>query len=1049
MGHVLTVASALTSLALFELLRFPLFMLPQVVNNIVEAKVSVERIEDFLVEKEKHSIPSLPLRKTGLLMEKATFVWENAFKKKRKAVSTTGTAPAASSPSSMVWSMINPMRLYTLLRSMVSSLLDHFANLWNHGRTSTSSVTTNTSSTSNPLHSSTSTSSTTNAVSGSEYKMVPMEDEEIELIVKEALLQDAETEMILLEKEIQAYKQYIQEMQRKAIAFQRGELVYDDDDDEEEEEGEKDLLEGMNHAGERDELDDIIDQHYAINSTNATASTTSLFSNGSATMNDPFQPTTTTTSNNGSLIKKVNKKINKKKELKRKEKELQLLFPPFVNSPSNPTIDRSSIASTLTQSTTTNTDSIQPIALSHINFTATTGQLICVIGQVGSGKSSLLQSFLGNLKQCYGTLAVNGNIAYTAQLPFIQNSTLQENILFGLPFDETKYRETLRICALLPDLEVLPGGDQTEIGERGINLSGGQKARVALARAVYANRDIYLLDDPLSAVDAHVGKALFDDCIYSKLINELHKCVILVTNALQFVKYANYIIVLKDGKIVEQGTYDLLISGNNSGENSGYFAEMMNTLNANTNSANNAISTSEANTNSDGKGEKDGNIAEKGGQKKDPASTTGTSAAAAASTPSKPSQGKLITTEDREVGNVNRAVYITYFQSMGGIKIGIMIIVFFYLGDFMSILTSWWLSYWSQQASSDAANDQNTIGESAVTERNSRSYIFYLLIYIMLNILVVMAQTWREFFLRINSLTASKYLFESLIQAILYAPMSFYDTTPLGRIINRFSKDIYTIDESLPYTIRGYLGTMAKVTGILLYICIITPFFLIALIPIGLLYYFAQRYYIQTSRELTRIESTSRSPIYALFSETLEGLTTVRAFSQEKTRLLSVNRLLDNNQRSYFLNFSANCWLAVRLEFAGTLIVTLAALFAVLARPTPTTTEAGDPLTATPSMAHFASLAGLSISLALSVTQSLNWTVRMASDLESQMVSVERVKSYATMEQEKPHYLLEDAQLNDGSGGSQRQSNASGSGKSVMFDDYLYVILISLSYLPQ
>lgn len=170
--------------------------------------------------------------------------------------------------------------------------------------------------------------------------------------------------------------------------------------------------------------------------------------------------------------------------------------------------------------------------------------------------------------------------------------------------------------------------------------------------------------------------------------------------------------------------------------------------------------------------------------------------------------------------------------------------------------------------------------------------------------------------------------------------MSFFDTTPLGRVINRFSKDIYTIDEQIPQTVRSYLGTMAKVISTILYICIITPLFMLGLIPIMGFYYIAQRYYIKTSRELTRLESTSRSPIYALFSETLDGLATIRAYNCEKRLIAKNNHLLDSNVQSYFLNFSANCWLAVRLEFAGTLIVTFTALFAVLGRSSTTSDDA-------------------------------------------------------------------------------------------------------------
>jgi ATP-binding cassette subfamily C (CFTR/MRP) protein 1 len=204
----------------------------------------------------------------------------------------------------------------------------------------------------------------------------------------------------------------------------------------------------------------------------------------------------------------------------------------------------------------------------------------------------------------------------------------------------------------------------------------------------------------------------------------------------------------------------------------------------------------------------------------------------------------------------------------------------------------------------------------------------------IINLIVVIATLGKELLVRVCGWNAAKSLFSEILEAVMFAPMSFFDTTPMGRITNRFSKDIYTVDEQLPATMRSYFGTMLKVASVILYITIVTPMFLLGLGPIAAFYYFAQRYFIKTSRELTRLDSSSRSPIYALFSETLEGLSCIRAFKQEDRLTKQCFQLLDNNQKAYFLNFSANCWLAVRLEFAGTLIVTFAALFAVLSRDT-------------------------------------------------------------------------------------------------------------------
>ncbi|KAJ1439399.1 pdr transporter [Ochromonadaceae sp. CCMP2298] len=580
------------------------------------------------------------------------------------------------------------------------------------------------------------------------------------------------------------------------------------------------------------------------------------------------------------------------------------------------------------------------------------GQLVSVVGAVGSGKSSILQALLGDMRVCYGTVAIWGSVAYASQLAFVQNSTLKENIIYGSPYDEQRYQKTLEMCALLQDIAVLPAGHETEIGERGINLSGGQKARLGLARAVYSDADIYLLDDPLSAVDAHVGQHLFEQCILH--LKRQGKCVLMVTNALQFCSKSTHIIVLKDGRVSEAGRYEELL------ERGGGFSEMISTMQ------------DTGGSKTKGSGGSDSNSGGGGGD----------------SSVDVKKSAKLISTEDREVGNVDYKVYMKWSVAAGGLTVGVIIIALFALGESLTITSSWWLSYWSEHRYDPA-----------------HSPWFYLGIYTAISLCIVALSFCRELYVRLRSLNAGRGLFLELLGAVLYSPMAFYDTTPLGRVINRFSKDIYTIDEQIPQTVRMYLATMAKVISTVLYIILITPLFMVGLVPIIFFYYIAQRYYINTSRELTRLENTSRSPIYALFSETLDGLPTIRAYKSERRLILKNNRQLDANVQSYFLNFSANCWLAVRLEFAGTLIVTFAALFAVLARNTETSEDATNSGVLNAKRQAFAGLAGLAISFAMSVTQSLNWTVRMASDMESQMVSVERVKTYATMPQEAPHFL--------------------------------------------
>eukprot|EP01039_Chlorochromonas_danica_P007900 gene7900-8715_t len=855
LGNHLDVATALTSLALFDLLRFPLFMLPNVINNVVEARVSIDRVESFLLEPERFPVPAYPLKQKGVLLHKATLVYDAALVKRYTALQASESTLAVPQTTRASGFM---MQLSLLWRRLL-------------GRDESQTPGINRNVVSNPITATKeegSAKSSSQSSKGNSAVTVEVSEEQKRLMIQEALLKDAEERVSELEEQLLSYQ--------PLCCVKHGDDPY------------LAALEEADHADH------------------------AMLGGG----------------------------------------EDRLL------------------------------------TLSRLSLHARCGELTAVIGQVGSGKSSVIHALLGNLLLCHGRVALCGRVAYSSQLPFITNSTLKENILYGEPYNEEKYNHTLEMCALLPDIAILPGGDATEIGERGINLSGGQKARVGLARAVYADADIYLLDDPLSAVDAHVGQHLFDNCIMELL--KRGKCIILVTNALQYVRYSSRILVLKDGRIAETGTFDDLLTNNT------LFSEMMNTmqetmttgasLTAN-NDDDSGKNGQEAASTSTGTDSLPKTVANK--ENEAVSKTTSNSAAPLAS---KPASGKLISTEEREVGDVDMKIYMKWATAAGGAMVGLIIIFNFYLGEAISVLSSWWLSYWSEH-------------------REDNSAWFYLGIYIVINAGVVMCALLKEIYCRLRSLDASRSLYEELLQAVLYAPMSFFDTTPLGRVINRFSKDIYTIDEQIPQTVRSYLATVAKVTGVLIYVCVVTPLFIIGLVPMAIFYFLAQKYYIRTSRELTRIESITRSPIYALFSETLDGLSTIRAYGVEQRLSTKNQNLLDANQRAYFLNFSANCWLAVRLEFVGTLIVTCATLFAVLARqyrtvPGPVNGQGDEHADAV-----FAGLAGLSISLALSVTQSLNWTVRMASDMESQMVSVERVKSYATMSQEKAHHLPTDPDI--------------------------------------
>ncbi|KAG1706852.1 hypothetical protein DVH05_027703 [Phytophthora capsici] len=608
--------------------------------------------------------------------------------------------------------------------------------------------------------------------------------------------------------------------------------------------------------------------------------------------------------------------------------------------------------------------------LQNVSLEARPGNLIAVVGHVGAGKSTLLSGILGDARCNRGEVSLRGSVAYVSQQPFIQNATVRENICFGLPFNEAKYAEAQRVSSMQKDLAVLPGGDMTEIGEKGINLSGGQRTRVALARAVYQDADIYLLDDILSAVDSHVGHDIFKECIKTCLKDKL---VVLVTHGLTFLRECDRIMVLENGMVVEDDTYDHLME-----KDGGLLMDLVakyrdqdqQNESHSLEDVENDISVDELE-----EFEADNPTPERLARRLSRSSVRSERSASDIGVDS-----QLMTDEDRSVGDVAWQVYKTWIMAFGGVSAGLLVIIIFIATQCVNLMSTWWLSFWSENAQ---PNDEDH------KPADPQSQMFYVYIYMALNVAYAVALYIRAITTYKGGLRASRSLFQDLLARILRAPTSFFDTTPTGRIVNRLSKDVYTVDESIPSTWSMLLDTFISVLVTLATISYVTPAFMVILLPVLVGYYVSQRYFIKSSRELQRLDSISRSPVFALLSETLDGLPTIRAYCAETQFSTKNEQLIDRNQRAYFLNFAVNCWLALRLEFAGTLISAFAALTAVL-------THSSDPERG----AAFAGLAGVSLTYAFSVTQSLTWSVRMISQLQTQMVSVERIKNYTIMDTE-------------------------------------------------
>ncbi|KAM6346782.1 ATP-binding cassette sub-family C member 2 [Alca torda] len=625
-------------------------------------------------------------------------------------------------------------------------------------------------------------------------------------------------------------------------------------------------------------------------------------------------------------------------------------------------------------------------AIRDVTLDIAPGSLVAVVGAVGSGKSSLVSAMLGEMENIKGHINIQGSLAYVPQQAWIQNATLKDNILFGSELDEARYQQVIEACALLPDLELLPAGDQTEIGEKGINLSGGQKQRVSLARAVYSNADIYVLDDPLSAVDAHVGKYLFEHVLGPKGLLQ-KKTRILVTHSISFLPQVDNIVVLVAGAVSEHGSYSTLLA------NRGAFAQFLNLYGSQEENASEKNTTAVALAGNEEQDDEDSepcmeegpddvvtmtlkreaSIRQRDFSRSLSKSSTNSLEKAQEKAPKKLKGQQLIEKETVETGKVKFSMYLRYLHAVGfwysfWVAMG-------YVGQYVAFVgTNLWLSAWTDDA-------QHYLNQTyPVEQRDLRIGVFGALgvsqALFLLFATILSAQ---------GAVRASRVMHQQLLSNIFRVPMSFFDTTPSGRIVNRFAKDIFTIDETIPMSFRSWLSCFMAIISTLLMISLATPFFALVIIPLSIFYYFVLRFYVSTSRQLRRLDSVTRSPIYSHFGETVSGLSVIRAYGHQERFVQQNESTVDINQKTVYSWIISNRWLAIRLEFVGSLVVFFSALLAVISKGT---LEGG--------------IVGLSVSSALNVTQTLNWLVRTSSELETNIVAVERVYEYTKVKNEAP-----------------------------------------------
>ncbi|KAJ3171396.1 hypothetical protein HK101_011253 [Irineochytrium annulatum] len=632
-------------------------------------------------------------------------------------------------------------------------------------------------------------------------------------------------------------------------------------------------------------------------------------------------------------------------------------------------------------------------------------KLSVVVGATGCGKSSLLLALIGEMKRTEGTRFCPTTVAYVPQIAWLGNATIRENILFGEPFDAVRYRRVIAACALIRDFETLDGGDKTEVGEKGINLSGGQKQRISLARAAYSRAKYVLLDDCLSAVDAPTARHLYEDCILGLLGDRTR---VLVTNAAGLtLPRADYVIVMQSGEVALKGTVE----------------DVFSVLKATPfNPENNFLN---------GMREMTDLILSERARLYDPANA----ASIDLEDPTKSGSDidlenlgtKLVEKESIAEGSVSLKSYYLYYVAIGGFAF-IFILLCGYAANhgtavYLDVIVSHWSDAyihapnasaailatsavsaipagWVQrfvatphalEVGSEAASvgafvmpplaGSLAFGARAVAEQVDTKG--FMIMYALVTFLCVMSIMGRLLYLAVGQMVAGRRVHENLMDRIMNAPVRFFEVTPIGRIMNRFTKDVPAVDREVGTACANMTYNLVFTTFIVGSISGVVPGLLVAFIPIAYVYLKIGQYYIKTSRALKRIDSVVTSPIFAHFSETLSGVTVIRAFNAAQRFTLEFYNRNDTSNRSTYFLMVAGLWLSIRIQTVGSLILVSTGLLIITGKVGP-------------------AFAGLCINFALQLTDTLIAMVRQMSWLEMSMNSVERCQEYLELEQEAP-----------------------------------------------
>ncbi|SPO20123.1 related to multidrug resistance protein [Ustilago trichophora] len=617
-------------------------------------------------------------------------------------------------------------------------------------------------------------------------------------------------------------------------------------------------------------------------------------------------------------------------------------------------------------------EEVEPFHLTALDFRPPAGKMTLICGPTGSGKSSLLSALLGEMELLEGSVTLpkrplqllSGGIAYCSQTAWLETMSIRDNIIFGQYFDQERYDKVLDCCCLKLDLKTFPEGDQTEIGENGVSLSGGQKARVALARAVYSRSPVLILDDVLAAVDSHTARRLVDECLCGDLVKG--RTVVLVTHHVEAVLgHVAHVVMLDGGRIrasgspaqlKAEGLLSMLMSESSRSDDKGKQAAKDQLVEE---AAKEAAVEAQVQTQTE-----DG------------------SKAKVDSAPSALGQGKLVTAEGKSTGHVKREIYLMYLSAFGWLAVALVLFSIMWSRS-ADVLEKYWLSYWGNAY--QRGPDEDAHSRFPNPGDNVSPYVaiyagILLFGYVGGNLANLVTGIW--------GVAAGQKLFRRMLATVVRSPTRFFDQTPTGRILNRFTKDVETVDTTLSGNIRMLVLFTAGSLFAMLTMFITVPTFVPFLLVLTYAYYRTAVSYVSAARDLRRLESVTRSPIFQSFSEVLNGIATVRAFGAQERFLETLFRRLDATQSCYNLFWMANRWLMLRFDLMGAFTVFGASVLALAGG-----IDAG--------------LAGIAITQAQVFVLAMYWLCRCWTGFEMDLNSVERMHEYLGLPQE-PAAIIED-----------------------------------------